>query len=778
MAENDTTDEAAAAAAAAMAEENPVDIIKLQQEFYVMFGHQSNIIYDCYTSCESLEMKISLITPEMRRDKQTILAKTIWDQKKYSTDKCLLMSPIFVCCMYDNAGIKDRLTYPLDIKSIKFSIHPVFRVQKCTTRTGSDSFKRCALFVDEFARVYANWTDFREKNKYDDSLVVTPKNGIYSGSDDDKVLLDIFLRRSGFTKNLDTGSTVVGLASAGVAAAAFIPSLVIAPAVVAGAAVAGISCAVYTGLRSAYDLYDRKNHKQSIAIKNREARASWINIAAGTFTASAAGATQMISKAAQNGQNISHITRNTIKLMNVGALSLHTTGCLDGVHSMLNDFYNGEKVSKIQLAQLSASLFLLTHSIKNFRTAQTLLKLTEADNPNSMKRILCEKQKLSFEHLVNETMLIRGIQQNAGNVIVRSIKMLCNATELITLLRENDSKRAAAAEVEVNPLEAELPQAQESSDTNDNDQVMNKAKEDELGETVSANVKIQYCRIFDQRIASIVNALDKQVKHRDIASLKQIVIYCLSTLSLNAFEIFMHFVQELMIRIGKSVEEKIHRPIEFECFIKIVFDQFNLHAKGKNLEDFIVDILTGSDDEPKKQIDYDIRQHLSNQNAESVEQIKKEFMAINVPEDLTENRKVLLTMGERVKEFISRFKLCCSAVGENDLQETIEDILRNLSYESADIFFAVAAKLIDSHAQNIQSSLGRFIPVDIFITDIYCLLKKISDEKYDSVNEYLFGYTDDLYGTIETEFKRMYERPDVSRGKMTLCPVCSGDYFA
>lgn len=771
MAENDTTDDAAVIVAA---ETDPVDIIKLQQEFYVMFGHQTNIIYDCYTSCESLEMKISLIMPDLRRDKQTILAKTIWDQKKFTADKCLLMSPIFVCCIYDQADIKDRLTYPLDIKSTRFSIHPVFRVQKCTTRTGNNSFKRCALFVDEFSRVYANWTDFRDKNKYDDSLVITPKNGIYSGSDDDKVLLDIFLRRSGFTKNLDTGSTVVGLASAGVAAAAFIPSLVIAPAVVAGAAVAGISCAVYTGLRSAYDLYDRKNHKQSIAIKNREARASWLNIAAGTFTASAAGATQMITKAAANGQNISHITRNTIKLMNVGALSLHTTGCLDGVHSMLYDFYNGEKISKVQLAQLSASLFLLTHSIKNFQAAQSLLKMSDIENPNSMKQLLCEKQKIAFDHLVNETVLIRGLQQKVGNVIVRSIKMLCNANELLTMLRESELKRSEA--VEVQPLDAESPK--KSSEPIDNDHVMSKAKEDEFGETVSGNVKIQYCRVFDQRIASIVSTLDKQVKHRDVESLKHIVIYCLRTLSLNAFETFMHFVQELMIRIGKAIEEKLHRPIDFECFVKMVFDQFNLHAKGKNLEDFIVGTLTGADEEQKKQIDYDIRQHLLDQDAESVKRIEQVFDAASTAEDLNENRKVVLTMGERVKEFALRFRLCCPAAGDHDLQETIEDILKNLSYESADIFFFLASKLIDAHAQNVQCSLGRFIPVDIFITDIYCLLKKIRNGKCDTVDEYLFGYTDDLYETIETEFKQMYQRPDVSGGKMTLCPVCSGDYFA
>lgn len=205
-------------------DDDPVDIIKLQQEFYEMFGHQTSVIYDCYKTKESLEVKISLIHPDLRPEQQTNLTQIIWDQKKFSDEKYLLMSPIFICCIYDNASIKERLTYPLNIKSKRFSMHPVFRIRKCLKPYG-DNTRCCAIFVDEFARVYTNWKDFVEKNKYEDSLVVTPNYGTYNGSIDDKVLLDIFIRKSGFTKNLDTGATVVGLGSAGIAAAAFIPTL-------------------------------------------------------------------------------------------------------------------------------------------------------------------------------------------------------------------------------------------------------------------------------------------------------------------------------------------------------------------------------------------------------------------------------------------------------------------------------------------------------------------------------------------------------------------------
>lgn len=211
-------------AASATTVPEPVDIIKTQQEFYEMFGHQSAIVYDCYATKETLEMKINLMMPQVKSNQRQNLIDTIWEQRKYTGNKCLLMTPIFICCIYDNTNVKDRLTYPLDIKSSHFSTHPVFRIQKC-----ADEFRGsagcCAVFVDEFARVYMNWIDFRDKNKYENSLIIAPRNGIYNGSADDKVFLDIFLKTSGITETLDKGSTVLGLASAGIAAAAFIPGI-------------------------------------------------------------------------------------------------------------------------------------------------------------------------------------------------------------------------------------------------------------------------------------------------------------------------------------------------------------------------------------------------------------------------------------------------------------------------------------------------------------------------------------------------------------------------
>lgn len=217
--------------------ETDVNIVAQQQEFYELFGHPSSIIYDCYTTKESLTLKMNLILPSMREEQRNILITTLWEQKEFTGGNCLFMSPIFITLVYDHVASNDTSQKViLKIESKRFHVHPLFRVQKCVaSKPGDSCIKCCAIYVDETARVYSSWPQFRTDNRYEDGLVVSPFNGIYNGTSDGKVALELFLRKSGLTKGFDRGSTVVGLASAGVAVATFIPAIAIAPAVAVGA---------------------------------------------------------------------------------------------------------------------------------------------------------------------------------------------------------------------------------------------------------------------------------------------------------------------------------------------------------------------------------------------------------------------------------------------------------------------------------------------------------------------------------------------------------------
>lgn len=760
----------------------PTDVIKTQQEFYEMFGHQSAIIYDCYATKETLEMKINLMMPQIRASRRRMLIDIIWEQKKFTGNNCLMMSPIFITCIYDKTNIKERLTYPLDIKSNQFSVHPVFRVQKC-----ADEFRGsancCAVFIDEFARVYMNWTDFREKNKYENSLILAPRNGIYNGSADDKVYLDIFLKISGITENLDKGSTVLGLASAGVAAITFIPAIAVAPVVVAGAAVAGVSCAIYTGLRSVYDLMDRRSHKQSIGIKDKEARSSWINVAAGTVTAGATGVTQMVARAAQGGQTMAHLAR-TAHLLNIGALGLNTTGCLDGLHTMVYKLHDGEDITLKDVSKFSALLFILTHSVKNLQTAEKILNLQTSSDAQSadIKLVLCEAQKLAFDILVKETLLIRGVEQEIGQIVVRSFKSMCSPKEVLEntekIVKHFVKERAETRLIESPSIE-EVSSATESSGTEEatsadvtDDDDLEKLKKQHCGDSLSPYIKTEYCDMFDARVDLIVTSLAGHVKHKNKPELKIAIISILEELSLKVFDIFLNFVEEFVVKNGPTIEKKLNQSIYFEYFIQIIFKQLKILGEGNgysNVKDYILSLS----DEARQIADYEIRKYFVTIKSEDIQQLTAQNE--NRKSDLSEDDKVRIIIDDQIELFVKRLKRFCKAVSLNDLRETIKDVLKSLSYGSAVIFFDIAEALIQKYSTLIQHCLGRFIPLDIFISDIYCIVREISEKDGHGMNEYLFQYTNDMFEIIEEKFNGFYNEQNITDGKnVKRCPHCTG----
>lgn len=735
--------------------ETEVNIVDHQQEFFELFGHPNSIIYDCYTTKESLSLKLKLIMPHMNEGQLNNLINTLWNQKEFTGGKCLFMSPIFAIIVFDHSPTANQPK--LSIPSKRFSVHPVFRVQKCMASIpGESSGNCCALFVDETARVYENWHRFQTDNKYEDGLVVAPSNGIYNnGSEDDKVALELFLRKAGITRSLDRGSTVVGLASAGVAVATFIPALAIAPVFAAGAAVAGISCALYTGFRSIYDLYDRKNHKQTINIKDRDARSSWLNVAAGAFSASAVGASQLVATAAQNGNSMSNIARSTIHALNVGALGLNTTGCLDGIHTMIVKMHEGDHISLLEISQLSALLFLLTHSVKNYRTAESVLALSRSCDIVEFKRILTESQKRSFDALVHETILIQGVAQAAGQIVIRSLKNWIDPhpvlLELTDDVEEPDETSTASNST-----------AEEAKDD----------EEQEKEDIKKAIAKSEYTHMFDTRVATIVERLLAKFKCRGENELKLLVINLMQELSLKAFDAFMDFAESIVQKYGTMIEAKSKNVLTFEHITILILKQLKIISADSDVTDIKEYIINLSEEERQK-VEERIRHYFEHLKEEHVHE-SQQLLAAHA--DIADDAKLSIMIEEQVDNLTEKFKSLGSVYTSDDLRETIKDVLLSLSLSASHVFFGIVKKFVQHNGANIQSRLGRYIPLDIFMADIYSMLRKLSANCGQELELYLLDYSEEIFDQIEKDIHEFYDSQLIT-GNSNKCTNCGGSYY-
>lgn len=363
---------------------------------------------------------------------------------------------------------------------------------------------------------------------------------------------------------------------------------------------------------------------------------------------------------------------------------------------------------------------------------------------------------------------ISGLGSDIPQIIVRSLKSMGDPKELLKYIESHQANETSEADEEV--VESPVSESNKSEENFIQ-------KQEYFYVNVAPAVTIQYCDLFNQRFSTILSTLENQTKCHN-QSLKQILIFLLDELTLKAFNIFVNFVQELVVRVMKQLQTQLQANIDFDCFLKIVFAQFverSMKEKCRDINSFVLSL----NDERKRYIDFDIRDYLGEQTAESITNLEIAFDTSHTYKaDLSVDRKVYLLIEEHVDEIVEQFEPCCATANIYELNETITDILKRLSAESATIFFALAKKLLKDHAVNIQLSLGRFISVDIFITDIYCLLIRISSEsECESLNEYLFQYTDDLYDAVEKEFKLNYILTIDGALKKIPCNICAGELF-
>ncbi|XP_023298631.2 uncharacterized protein LOC111681138 [Lucilia cuprina] len=392
-------------------------IKEAQQELAHNCGFQDKIIWDLLGSNDAnvMKEKIKQLIPDQEKGQKTIenlrnvIFENVWAQRKY-TNRSSVSYIFYVMVTKD----EDFNTAP---ESTEFSCHPVFRCKKCDNN--SDSSKCCMIYVDETGRVYQNWKSFVNENVLPAGTMIAPRHGIYNFDKNNDVILDIYCTPSGtagakFMNAAQTGSAVAGIGAACVPLAAL--AMPIAAPVVAVAGLIGLGVGAFTSVTSALHLSDRAKHEQSISLKDSQARGSYLGMVGGAIGVAAAGATAAMTSMAAAGKATAGI-EVFVNGINITSIVLSGSGVANGVLDLIFKYNDDEKISSLDVLQLSASLVLFTHSLYNFQLASQIANDARVKSIQTYRETLSNRQRKIFDKMSKETVRIRGNTQGKMDII-------------------------------------------------------------------------------------------------------------------------------------------------------------------------------------------------------------------------------------------------------------------------------------------------------------------------------------------------------------------------
>lgn len=436
-------------------------IREVQQSFAESLAFGNEIIWDLFSDAQAdiLQTKIETLIPNptlptnlpkdekekavIKLEKQCgvfarmreTLFNSVWEQRKYTNRQSL--TSIFYVLVATNETNHNTAE---DCKS--WSCHPVFRARRCISDSNgksNNSSDCCMIYVDENGRVYQNWESYLTENELPEGIMVAPRRGVYNLTMRGRVILESYQTPAGSPKRkvlgvLDMTTAVGGMAAACVPLAGLAFTVAAPVMLVAGAV--GLASAGYATARSGAQLVDRGLHEQSINVTDRTARNHWLGAIAGVVGLGAAGATSALTAATSAGREVGAITQLTVNGMNVSSILISGTGLTNGIFDLFLKYQDGDDISTMDALQLSASLFLFTHSVCNFKLASTIINDTANSRIGSYRETLSNRQRRMFDKMVKETTRVKGVKQ-ANMDIIRNVNEMPSRQQFNDLYKIN-----------------------------------------------------------------------------------------------------------------------------------------------------------------------------------------------------------------------------------------------------------------------------------------------------------------------------------------------------
>uniref|UniRef100_A0A7G3B2P0 DUF4781 domain-containing protein n=1 Tax=Lutzomyia longipalpis TaxID=7200 RepID=A0A7G3B2P0_LUTLO len=350
------------------------------------------------------------------------ITNSIWKQAQY-TDGILMMSIIYLAVIKPNTK-KDHSEN--NVEEVKdYSMYPVFRVMKCVKNKSSRNC--CMIFVDDHARVYSNWEDFRQSNLLPESTIVAPECGVYNCTGNGRVLLEVFAPPASrieykILTGIDRAADVIGIVAAiaalvAIGLIAWVP-LAASIAVVIFTVASSVSAvaSAWSAIRSAMKLADRKKHERPNTLDNKEARSCWLGAVGGATGLAAGIAGTGMSQMIRNGQKIPTIMRCMVDAIFIANIIMQKL-------SLVNDYFDvmfkvkDKNVSALDFIRLAASIAVFIHSVNNFKVAKLVIRSHQQSTISAFRDILSADQQKVFDRMARETQNWKDTSAHTANVL-------------------------------------------------------------------------------------------------------------------------------------------------------------------------------------------------------------------------------------------------------------------------------------------------------------------------------------------------------------------------
>ncbi|KAM0728469.1 hypothetical protein ACS0PU_005251 [Formica fusca] len=292
---------------------------------------------------------------------------------------------------------------------------PIFKVRR-NIQKRSDNVKRSEQkentkmeveadygiwYIDICGRVYKSWADYIENNNLPKCTMVVPKDGFYQANlsypiteDYSTVWLEVIdspacTWTTRICSGMDVISSITGFGTAGLCVASLFTSL--APAAVITGLVANGASSIWTVARSSQQLADRKSHKESIDILNKDALPHWVGIAGTIFGLGTVGGSAALSKAAANGKTVPTFAKVAFNTVQGGTLFLNGAGIIYQGYNMIDKYMTDKTIDKIDALYMAIHIMFFIGAVVKIQFANDIIKSTQGKIINDYKDALRKK---------------------------------------------------------------------------------------------------------------------------------------------------------------------------------------------------------------------------------------------------------------------------------------------------------------------------------------------------------------------------------------------------